>query len=237
MIVPALWLAQCLTFAAGIYGPWRDAPEIHAGGRVARPIRMAIAASLVLAAALVWAESSDGPNAIYAKWVTAGMFASFIGDLVMARLIPVPNRLLGGMVAFGIGHTIYIRGYAATLEALTGTAVPAAWITAGVLYTVLNIAGWWKLVRNPAKPLALNIGALLYGTWIGIMAAGAFAVAWTAGGGYWLAALGGVVFITSDLLIGLNEIRGHHFENANDWVWFTYIAGQMGIIYSGWFAG
>ncbi|HYD50066.1 MAG TPA: lysoplasmalogenase [Terriglobales bacterium] len=236
MLIGTLWLAQVAAFAAGLLGPWRDPAELHNPGRVARPIRIGISFSLLLGALLVWAQS-DGVLAVYAGWICAGMAASFVGDLIMARLIPVPVRLIGGMVAFAVGHACYIKGYAATLAAAGHSAFPPVLWLVLLLYGAGTVLGWQRWIQNPQRRRELNIGALVYGAWIAVMAAFAFALAWTLGGGFWLAAIGGLIFIASDFLIGLTEIRGVPISNANDWIWLTYIAGQMGIIYAAWAAG
>ena len=94
MLIASLFLLQLFLFAAGILGPWRDAPALKTNGRLPRVIRMLLSLSLV-AAALVIALNPFRIDAIYTRWVFLGMTASFIGDLIMARLIPLPNRLIG----------------------------------------------------------------------------------------------------------------------------------------------
>jgi uncharacterized membrane protein YhhN len=232
MSIKTVWLAQVALFVAGIVGPWRDAPETHTNGRVARPIRMALSVSLLVAAAVVYAGSS--PRVVpYAGWVFLGMAASCLGDFIMARLIVLPNRLIGGMAAFGVAHLLYITAYIRTLQR-AGAPFPNAGLWAGlVIYGAVSMIGWWMFIRTPEKPKALNVGALVYGSWIAVMAACALALAVGVGGGFWLTALGAVSFIASDFLIGATDIRGRRLANANDWIWLTYVAGQMGIIYAG----
>jgi uncharacterized membrane protein YhhN len=89
--------------------------------------------------------------------------------------------------------------------------------------------GWWFLIRNPQRGVVTNVGALVYGLWISVMASFALGLAY--GLGFWITALGGLLFVSSDFLIGMTDIRGIQLRNANDWVWLTYVAGQMGIIY------
>jgi uncharacterized membrane protein YhhN len=188
---------------------------------------------MVIGAVLVWFGAPEGsPAAVYAGYALLGMVASFIGDLIMARLIPAPNRLLGGMVAFAAAHALYIRAYASAVGATGASLFSAALVIALFVYFALTFFGWREYVRNPDKPDALNIGALGYGIWIAIMASCAVAMAASLGGRWWLAALGGLSFIASDFLIGTTDIRETRIENANDWIWMTYLAGQMGIIYA-----
>ena len=225
-------MAQLVVFAAGWLGPWRDAAALHTNGRLPRPIRMFLSASLVLAACVIW-NATSGERAPYAQYVFFGMLASCVGDLIMARLIPLPSRLIGGMTAFGIAHILYVTAYVQTLRA-SHIAVVNSGLWAGlILYGLATLAGWAMLIRNPDKATPLNIGALAYGFLVGGMAAVALALATGLGGGWWLAALGGLIFVISDLLIGVTDIGGMQLHNANDWIWLTYVAGQMGIIYAG----
>jgi hypothetical protein len=231
----ALWIAQVVIFAAGWLGPWRDAPARATNGRLPVAARMLLSLSLVCAALLIWQRSRPG-FAAYTQLVFLGMAASFVGDLIMARLLPLPNRLIGGMLAFGTAHALYIGGYVRVVH-VHGASVanPGLWLGL-VLYGACSLGGWWLFIRNPRKGTAMNAGALVYGTWIGVMAAFALALAVGLGGAWWIAALGGLLFVASDFLIGITDIRGMRIQNANDWIWLTYVAGQMGIIYVPWVA-
>lgn len=233
MPIGSLLVAQITAFLIGWAGPWRDPAERHTNGRVAWPIRMGLSFSLVVGALLVWIDAPEGsPRAAYAGYVLFGMIASFVGDLIMARLIPTRNRLVGGMVAFGAAHALYIRGYLAATAAGGASIVNAGLILALLLYGAVTYFGWQSYIRNPHKPQVVNIGALVYGSWIAVMASFAVGLASALGGAWWLAALGGLSFIASDFLIGVTDIHETRIENANDWIWLTYLAGQMGIVYA-----
>lgn len=229
-----IWLAlfQLTLFLIGILGPWRDPPALKTNGRLARPVRMLLSFSLVVAAFVIWFGGAKMP--VYAQWVALGMLASFIGDLVMARLIPLPNRLIGGMIAFGIAHALYITAYVQTMQTISSlepyNRFNAGLITGLLFYGAFTILGWWFLIRNPQKDAAINFGALGYGLWISVMASSALGLAYALG--LWLTAIGGLLFVASDFLIGITDIRGIKIKNANDWIWLTYVAGQMGIIYA-----
>ncbi len=235
MQITLFFFVQVTLFAIGIFGPWRDAPALKTNGRLPRPIRMLLSLSLLVAAFLAW-QSSSRLFAAYSQWVLLGMLASFVGDLIMARFIPLPNRLIGGMIAFGIAHALYITAYLQTIGSLR-IAVTSSGLWFGVaFYGVFTLFGWLGLIRNPQKGTAINLGALVYGLWIGAMASFALALGHLFDGVFWLTALGGLLFIASDFIIGVTDIRGIVFENANDWIWLTYLLGQMGIIYAGWLA-
>ena len=228
-----LWIAQVVIFAAGWLGPWRDAPARATNGRLPLAARMLLSLSLLCAALLIWRRSPLDLTA-YTRLVFFGMAASFVGDLIMARLLPLSNRLIGGMLAFGTAHALYIAAYVRAIQ-VHGAAVanPGLWLGL-VLYAAVSLGGWGLFIRNPQKGTAVNAGALVYGTWIGAMAAFAFAMAVGWGGAWWIAACGGLLFVLSDFLIGITDIRGVRIQNVNDWIWLTYVAGQMGIIYAPW---
>jgi uncharacterized membrane protein YhhN len=232
MVVGGLWMAQVAGFVIGWLGPWRDAAARRTNGRLALPFRMGLSLSLLLAALLIW-HGQVRVRPFY-RWVVFGMAASFLGDLIMARLLPLRNRLIAGMCAFAVAHGLYIRAYVAALHG-AGVAVAGAALWSGLMvYGLAAVGGWWLWIRNPRRPLRLNLGALAYGVWIGVMAAFALAAAAALGGAWWCAAAGASFFVASDFLIGVTEIRGRALRNANDWIWVTYVAAQMGIIYSAW---
>lgn len=235
MVIIVSFLAQLALFAIGLLGPWRDAPERKTNGRLPLAVCMLLSLSLVIAAFIIW--QSGAQQTAYAQWVCFGMFASFIGDLIMAQLIPLPNRLIGGMIAFGIAHALYITAYISTIGQSLDSALVGLF-TGLLFYCSLTVLTWWFLIRNPQKETAINIGALVYGLWISVMASFAFALAVAMGGARfaWFTAIGGLIFVVSDFLIGITDIRGIAIKNANDWIWLTYIAGQMGIVYAGWVA-
>ncbi len=228
-IIILLALSQVAIFAVCWLGPWRDPPERHNDGRLPLLGRMLLSLSLTAAALVIWLGHYG--HSTYSQWAAFGMIASLVGDLIMARIIPFPNRLIGGMIAFAVAHGLYINAYIGTIQTISALDPHNRWTTGLALgfgfYGVLSIVGWWMLVRNPLKGPVLNIGTLVYAMWIGVMAAHALAL------GFWLAAAGGLLFMASDFIIGITQIRGLRFKNSNDWVWLTYVAGQMGIIYAG----
>ncbi len=232
MLIVILFLFQLALFTVGILGPWHDA---NTNGRLPRAARMLLSSSLVVAAFLIWQTGSKMP--VYAQWVFFGMCASFIGDLVMAKLIPFPNRLIGGMIAFGIAHLLYITAYRSTIATISSMEpyqrFDTGLIVGFIFYGLVLVLGWWFLIRNPQKGTVINVGGLVYGGIIAVMASFALALAFALGGAFWLTALGGLFFLSSDFIIGMTDIHGIALKNANDWVWLTYVAGQMGIIYAG----
>ncbi|HOB86108.1 MAG TPA: lysoplasmalogenase [Bacillota bacterium] len=214
---------------------WRKGPDPQENSLILPlPVRVLLTTSLLAAAFLISRAQGTGP---YADWVLGGMFFSFIGDLIMAGIIKVPVRLIGGMLAFSLGHFFYMNAFARTMLFFEKPwPNPAFWLFLALLWS-LNLAGWLRLVRRKGKaPGKVKTAALLYGLWIGTMLSLAFDLAITLGGLWWLTAAGAFLFAFSDALIGATRIATLKVKNVRLLIWGTYLAAQMGIIYAGWFA-
>jgi hypothetical protein len=200
-------------------------------GRLPRPLRMLLSAMLVLAAFLGWQAGARGTAVqTFAVLIFLGMAAGFVGDLIMARLIPVPNRLIFGMVVFGIAHLLYI---AALLELMRQSTFTAVWIPVLALLALLGFCSWawYAFVRDPGGSQAINVGSLVYGLLVGVMAALAVSLA-VHDARYATLAAGALLFLVSDFVLGNWVIRGHVWKSVNDVIWLTYVSGQLLIVYS-----
>ena len=210
-------LAGLLLFVGLLLGK-RDT---HGVNRIPRPLRM-LSSALVLLAAL--AQARRGP----ARLVAAGMGCGFAGDLIMAELVPLPEHVLFGMLSFGLGHGCYLRALDARARQ-SGRAMPPAGRLALPFAWAVALAGWLGMVRNPTISAALNYGALAYALLLASMAGAAAALA-SADRRYAGAALGGGLFLLSDLILAARLFRQAHFAQIGDVVWLTYIAGQALIV-------
>jgi hypothetical protein len=200
-------------------------------GRLPRPLRMLLSALLVVAAFLGWQVGAKGTAVqTFAAGIFLGMAAGFVGDLIMARLIPVPNRLILGMVAFGIAHLLYI---AALVELVRQSVFAEVWIPAVTLLALLGLCtwAWYAHVRKPGGSRAINVGSLVYGLLVGVMAALAISLA-VHDARYVTLAAGALLFLASDFVLGNWVIRGHVWKSVNDVIWVTYVSGQLLIVYS-----
>lgn len=205
--------------------------NVDATSRLPRPLRMLLSATLVLAAFVAWQAGLGGATVQrYAVLIFLGMTAAFVGDLVMARLIPVPSRLIFGMMAFGIAHLLYVAAFLYLAQRL-GFIYAARLGT--ILLSVLSFCSWawYSQVRNPGGSRALNAGSLFYGWAIGVMTALAVNLALHDTHFIGLAA-GALLFLTSDFVLGSWQIRGRTWKSVNDVIWTTYVAGQLLIVYS-----
>ena len=221
-------LAQAILFFVGMRMTRERARREAVHWELPLSIRMILSGSLVAVAWWLWQNGGDLP---YSQWAFWGMFLSFAGDLSMAGLIPWPNRLIGGMITFAAVHVLYIVAFVKTGARMQGGSfAQGIWISA-LLYGSILIVSWLLWIRNPKHHAVLNFGALGYGLWVGGMASFAFASAYARGGVWWVAALGGLLFVLSDLLIGVTEVGGRKIKHAAIWIWATYVTAQMAILY------
>jgi uncharacterized membrane protein YhhN len=194
--------------------------------RTIRPLRLSTSWILVACAWIIFAASSTLRTP--ALLIALGMTFGALGDLVLADVIPLPKRMISGIIVFSIGHLCYIAGFSQTARAL-GLNDP---FSESILWTAFVIVAallWFFLIYNPAKSRVLNIGSLFYGWLIAIMAGTATALA-LADPRFTLTAIGGVLFLISDIILGNRELRDNGWFLVHDVVWVLYITGQAFIV-------
>jgi len=199
--------------------------------RLPLPIRLLSSAILVVCALIWWRWAAIGtPLAGYAALLFCGMSLSFVGDLIMAGVLPLPSYVLFGMGTFGTAHVVYIMGYVrlAAGVGLRSWALPAAAVLG---YYVLGVPLWWRLVRSPDQPAVATWGSLAYSLVLATMAGMAAGVALQETS-FLPLALGSLLFVVSDLLLGHRLFQGGHFVSLGDSIWATYILGQLLIVFS-----
>lgn len=223
-IVLALYGVVVGLHAISLAGGPLDAQGRHRIPLLVRMVSSAIlvVCGLVLARDRAAEQSGDRSAALMA----AGMGCGFVGDLAMAQVLPLPNHVIGGMLAFGVGHVLYIRAFVERARrlgqrAVVPTVMGGAWLIAG--------AGWWALVRNPSLAPALNYGALVYAALLSSMGGCAVSLA-TQEQRQRLLALAGPLFIGSDMLLARELFQG--VPAGGDIIWVTYITSQALIVYS-----
>ena len=160
--------------------------------------------------------------------IALGMTFGAVGDLVLADVIPLPKRMISGIIVFSIGHLCYIAGYSQTARTL-GLNDPFSESILWAAFVIVAALLWFFLIYNPAKSRVLNIGSLFYGWLIAIMAGTATALA-LADPRFTLTAIGGVLFLISDIILGNRELRDNGWFLVHDAIWLLYIAGQALIV-------
>lgn len=223
-----LWIIWAvLLFGGMLFGRW-NSDQSH---RSPRWGRMASSVALVFAAWFGAYLVRDQQSAGYAVLISMGMTLGLLGDLFMARLIPISNYVLGGIGAFGIGHLFYIGAFVIMTPAY-GTVFPEMRWDALLVWLVIGVVGWFFVVYRPAHDRTLlHKAALPY----------ALLLSSTAGFATGLAfhdlmfvplAVGAALFLMSDLLLAAELFNGLHFRGIGDVVWLLYGPGQMLIVYS-----
>ena len=192
-------------------------------------VKMCFSFSMIVVAFLLW-RNNFGTLRNYSLLILLGMCFSAIGDMVMARIIKLKNRLIGGMTFFSFAHIFYIFAY---IEAISADKenynylifiLMAMWIFCIIL--------WRLFVFNFNKSLTLNIVALIYALIICTMASFAINISLAVSGPWWITTIGAFLFIISDFLIGLSEIKEKGPKNQSVWVWLTYVPAQICIVYT-----
>ncbi|MFL5801661.1 MAG: lysoplasmalogenase [Roseiflexaceae bacterium] len=226
----AVYALYSLAAALLLLGRALGRPDPRRRNGIPLPLRM-LSSALVLACALLLRRSAGPRQDRAARLVAGGMGCGFVGDLVMARIIPLPKHVIFGMLAFGAGHVLYMRAFLDRARAMaageTATAGRAA--TAVGVGWALGLAGWWALARNPALGKTLNYSALAYSLLLSSMSGLAASLA-ARDRRYTPLAIGGALFLASDTLLASELFRKTHFTGIGDVVWLAYITGQALIV-------
>jgi uncharacterized membrane protein YhhN len=199
--------------------------------RLPRWLRIGLSGALLISALmhLLWG-AWDTQARVYATFIFLGMLSGFAGDLIMARLVRVPNRLVFGMAAFGVGHLLYSAAFWGVCKRLT-TARPGWLVASLALAVLLVICAWWRLIRKPGGSRAINLGSLGYAVLIALMVVLSLRVATQVTCLTGLG-VGALLFLISDLVLGNWQVRGHAWTSVNDLIWTTYVLGQLLIVSS-----
>ncbi len=225
LMLVALWAV--LLFGSMIVGRW-DENESNRS-----PLWARIASSVVLVVA-AWSGVAfvrEGDSGRYALFIALGMTMGLIGDLFMAKLIPMENHVLGGIGAFGIGHVFYITAFLQLADS-RGWAAPQIRWSALVVWLLIGLVLWYLVVFRPAgERTVLHIAALPYALLLAATTGFATGLAIQATDFFPLA-VGAALFLISDLLLAAGLFNGLQFKGIGDVIWATYGLAQMLIVYS-----
>lgn len=193
--------------------------------------RMASSLALVIAGWTWFLESRGSGVQEYALLVAIGMMFGLLGDLSMAGLLRLGNRVIGGILAFGLGHVAYIAAIL-NLGDRVGLNATSARFGAWLVWLVIGAFAWYVIVWRPATQRnALHGAALGYALLLASTAGFAFGLA-LQNSLFWGLALGAALFLLSDLILAGELFSGLRFPLIGDVVWLTYGPGQMLIVYS-----
>lgn len=166
--------------------------------------------------AYAWPRGADAPAV--RRWVRAGLVLSLAGDVF---LMWPQQGFLAGLVSFLLAHLAYIVAFT------RGVRLGARWLpfAAYALVAAALLSQLW-----PGVPAPLRVPVLAYVACLATMAAQAAAV-WLVARGSAAealarsAALGGVLFMTSDALLAFNKFNAP-LPMAGLWILATYWLAQ-----------
>lgn len=219
-----------LLFGGFLFG----APGANGNQRMPLATRLISSAVLTLAAWSWFLFCRNTQVERYSLLVALGMSFGLLGDLYMAGLIPVGNRVLGGIAAFAIGHILYVSAFLDFGNQQHLDAPGARWGALAV-WLLIGLLAWYFVVFRDQEATPLHWAALPY----------ALLLASAAGLGAGLAlqapvfiplALGTGLFFVSDLILAGQLFSGLSFRLIGDVIWLTYGPAQMLIVYSVGFA-
>jgi hypothetical protein len=105
------------------------------------------------------------------------------------------------------------------------------WLWSLVIYLAAAVLLWVLLIREPGRGPVLNYGTLGYSLLLTAMGGAAMALA-LQDASFIPLAVGGLLFIVSDLILGSELMRRTHFPSIGDVIWTTYTVAQMLIVFS-----
>lgn len=221
----ALWLLWAVFLFGGfVFG---HEGESH---RMPRWTRMASSATLVLAGWSWYFLTQDNPAKAYALFIAAGMTFGFLGDMILAGLLPGGRNVLGGIAAFGVGHIFYIIGILRFANQ-NGLDDPVRRWGALVFWLLIAVVCWYVLIFRGQEVTTLHWAALPYALLLASTTGFATGLALQASL-FWGLATGAALFLLSDLILAAELFSGLKFNSIGDVIWLTYGPGQMLIVYS-----
>lgn len=191
-----------------------------------------ITSSFVLViAAWSWFAFSRGSSVVtFALLIALGMSLGFIGDLFMADLLSDGRSVIGGMVAFGLGHILYISAILTISNQLGLNAALPRW-GALIAWLFIGALGWTFVVFRGQRATTLHWAALPYALLLAGTAGFATGLALQAAAFVPLAT-GAVLFLLSDLILAAELFNSARFPFIGDVIWLTYGPAQALIVYS-----
>ncbi len=228
MLIPAWFVWAGLLIGAMVVG------NLAGGHATATATAARMGSSLVLVATgwylfAIWRSTAVGR---FAALIAIGMTLGTIGDFFNANLlnfIPLPDPVLGGIGAFGLGHIAYIAG-CVHLARRAGLTARRPMIGAIVAWQLVGVVAWYFVVMQGTENRDLVWPALPYSLLLAGTAGVTLGLALQDRRLAWLA-LGAALFLVSDLILAFGLFRGS-FDHQTEAVWLTYGPGQMLIVFS-----
>ena len=194
-------------------------------------LRMISCLLLVVAAWTAWWYLGR-TQAAAAMWLVAvGMTLGFFGDSHVGDRLwwpPFPNKIVGGIVFYGLGHLAYV---AACLVIRRNDALAGGrrWWLPILAWQLFALLGWAAVALTSSEEVALRVPTLLYTLLVAATPGFATALAVQRPTYRWMA-LGGAMFLASDILLAWQIFHGS-FPGIDELTWINYGGGEMLIVY------
>jgi uncharacterized membrane protein YhhN len=156
--------------------------------------------------------------------IVIGLILGFVGDVTLLKP-KVQILFMIGLGSFLIGHLLYIISFITEMNGFTG-------VPAGVYITILGYALFFVLVFRYLKDSLkeMTVPVVIYMTIILVMSFCALALMYAAVTGAvrtpWLAFVGSLNFIASDLLLA-NQLFKKPFKYDQAIIMVTYLVAQL----------
>lgn len=158
--------------------------------------------------------------------VILALICGFVGDLALLW-VERHAAMLTGLVAFLIGHILYVVVFLDSTHFLT--IVPTWVFLLTIPYIIYGIWVYRKLAESVGTmkfPVLMYLVVILTMSFTALSRfwAGSLAVA------VWLPFVGSLLFMISDTVLALHIFR-REIQHGNVWIMATYVAAQMLIVF------
>ncbi len=166
------------------------------------------------------------PDFTSKKFLLGALIFSWIGDVVLMFQSLNPSFFIGGLIAFLIGHIIYMMLF--HKEKRSNMPQNSLFIRTGLMAIVAYLIGMLSLLfphlgamRLPVTIYALTISAMLATAIVGYSG-------WEAPANAWILS-GAILFVTSDSILAFNKFY-QPIWLASFFIMITYLAAQYAIV-------
>ncbi|HET6326421.1 MAG TPA: lysoplasmalogenase [Planctomycetaceae bacterium] len=230
------WILWATTLIGGTLVSFSDPASLPQSPEIVRLVSHLGSSLFLVGAAWMWFLGfSRSPAATTVALFAVGMVLGTIGDFfngnALQDLVPLRDPVLGGIASFALGHICYISGGLRVARRLGFRSRARFWGPI-VFWQLFALVGWYLVVFRGAKggPGVLVWAALPYSMLLAGLTGLASSLA-LADRRFILLALGGILFLASDLILAFEMFRGT-FPHATHAVWLTYGPAQMLIVFS-----
>lgn len=162
--------------------------------------------------------------------IAVGITLGCLGDAspLLGDLWPDPQRTLGNMVLFGLGHVAYIRAFCLLNDTPPTETTNRRWYVTLALWLAIGGVAWLFSAQLGSRHPIMKLPALGYTLLLSSTTGVAFGFA-TNNRTFLPIAIGALLFLTSDVLLAIWIFHDTVYRPL-DLVWLTYGVGQMLIV-------